>query len=283
MLDRLRYAFKISRFRFWIYTGGTYVVGYALGAGEMADFFALDYYVYLIYFFFFANVFIYGVNDLFDMSTDEKNPKKEEKEEKLEEGKISDLKWILYFTLALSLILLVFQSDWTARIAFISFLFLSYFYSAEPLRFKSIPILDFSSNMLYIVPGIFGFYLAAGELPPILYMIAGFAHISAMHVFSAVPDIKYDRSAGIDTTAVALGKKRSLALCISFWSLLAVLTVYLAGFHPLSFIIFIYPIVPSLVLLRDDIRIEKAYWVLPYINTSLGGLLFVSLLYYNIL
>ena len=283
MFEKVRYAFKTSRFRFWIYTGGTFVIGYTLGARNISDFYELQYYIYLFYFFILANIFIYGVNDLFDMSTDKNNPKKEEKETKLAKENIQDLKIILYFTTAISLVLMIFQENWIQRFVFFGFLFLSYFYSAKPLRFKGIPIFDFSSNMLYIMPGIFGYVLVADSLPPLLFVIAGFAHISAMHVFSAVPDIKYDRDAGISTTATVLGKKISLVLCTVFWSLLVIIVLYLVDFHPMSLLVLIYPLVPFSLLLFSRLKIEKIYWTLPYINTSLGGLLFLALIYMNIL
>jgi len=278
MLEKIKYAFKVSRFRFWIYTGGTFVIGYTLGAENISDFYQLEYYLYLFYFFFIANIFIYGVNDLFDLSTDKENPKKEEKEHKLVQNKIKDLKSILYVTAAISILLLIFQSNWLERAIFSIFLFLSYFYSAKPLRFKSKPIIDFSSNMLYIMPGIFAYVLVSEELPSIFLILAGFFHISAMHIFSAIPDINYDKKAGIKTTAVIFGKKPSLALCSAFWIGLTSLTIFLTNFHPMSFIILIYPIIPLIVLTSEKMKIEKVYWFLPYVNTGLGGLLFTFLM-----
>lgn len=281
MLKFGKYAFKVSRFRFWIYTGGTFVIGYTLGVNGVPDFFDLDYIIYLFYFFFPANVFIYGVNDLWDMKTDEINPKKGTKEQKLDKSRKSNLKKILLIVFVFSLILIIFQKDMIERSIFLSFLFLSYFYSAEPLRFKSIPFLDFMSNMLYIVPGIFAYYLVTSEIPPLLIIVAGFAHISAMHVFSAIPDISYDKKAGIPTTAVVLKEKKSLILCLSFWLLLSGIAIYLSGFHLLSFIVLIYPLFPLILLINKDLKIKKVYWYLPYVNTSMGGLLFVMLLLNN--
>ncbi len=283
MLDKIRYAFEVSRFRFWIYTGGTFVIGYTLGAETISDFYNFEYYIYLLYFFFLANVFIYGVNDLFDLSTDKENPKKDEKEHRLAEKKISELKKILIAVVIISSLFIILQNSWMERAVFSSFLFLSYFYSARPLRFKSKPILDFSSNMLYIIPGIFAYILASSTFPPYLIVIAGFFHISAMHIFSAVPDIRYDKKAGINTTPVMIGKRASLVLCFLFWSLLSSITIYLARFHPLSFLILIYPSVPILILAHEKAKIERVYWFLPYINTSLGGLLFMALVIETIL
>jgi len=259
------------------------VIGYTLGAETISDFYNFEYYIYLLYFFFLANVFIYGVNDLFDLSTDKENPKKDEKEHRLAEKKISELKKILIAVVIISSLFIILQNSWMERAVFSSFLFLSYFYSARPLRFKSKPILDFSSNMLYIIPGIFAYILASSTFPPYLIVIAGFFHISAMHIFSAVPDIRYDKKAGINTTPVMIGKRASLVLCFLFWSLLSSITIYLARFHPLSFLILIYPSVPILILAHEKAKIERVYWFLPYINTSLGGLLFMALVIETIL
>ena len=282
MLSYLRSLLKISRFRFWIYTGGTFVIGYSLGASSFSNFLEINYFMYLLYFFIPANIFIYGVNDYWDQSTDEINPKKEDKEFKLRNKDRRFLRNTLIVVLLISVILLFFQKGVLQRITFLSFLLLSYFYSAEPLRFKSKPFLDFSSNMLYIMPGIFGYVLVTDNLPPLIIILAAFGHISAMHIFSAIPDIKYDKKAGITTTAVYLGYKKSLLLCIFFWSLLAGITLLMSNFHPLSFLVLIYPIIPFFTLVNEQIKIEKIYWSLPYINTSLGGLLFIMLVIYNL-
>ena len=272
MIEILKHSLRVSRFRFWIYTAGTYVVGYSLGSPGFESFFRPEYLLYLIYFFFPANLLIYGVNDYWDGRTDEHNPKKGTKEEKLTDRKKKRLAGMLVITLCISLILILFQDN-VSRILFSVFLLLSYFYSAKPIRFKSIPVLDFSSNMLYIMPGIFGFYIASGSLPGFLLVLGGYFHISAMHIFSAIPDMEYDRKAKIRTTVTVIGKKLSLFLCVMFWSLLSYLAISLSGFHPLSFLVLIYPFVPLALLLKNNLEIEKVYWFFPYINTLLGGLL----------
>ena len=78
-----------------------------------------------------------------------------------------------------------------------------------------------------------------------------------MHLFSAIPDIECDRAAGITTTAVFLGRKRSLLLCLAFWTGLAVITIGASGFHPLSLLVLAYPAVPALLLASGTIPIER--------------------------
>jgi 4-hydroxybenzoate polyprenyltransferase len=232
--------------------------------------------VYLFYFFVPANIFIYGVNDYWDEDTDRFNKKKDEKELRVTHQVRRRLVWILWATVGVSTLLMVFQDN-VERILFLIFLLLSYFYSAKPLRFKAIPVLDFSSNMLYVLPGIFAYYLAGGQLPPLLLVLAGYFHIAAMHLFSAVPDIECDMNAGLRTTAVVLGERRSLMLVTAFWSVFSVLVIYLTEYHPLSMLVLIFPAFPLTLLLDRKKDINKLYWRLPYVNNLLGGLLFFVL------
>lgn len=270
----LSLAWRVSRFRFWIYTGGTYVVGYALGMDSWSAFFEPDYILFLLYFFLPANLLIYGVNDWWDQDTDRFNPKKDVKEYRISEADGRDLLVLLGLAGGVSLALF-FVLDTVGQVLLLAFLFLSYFYSAPPLRFKEVPVLDFSSNMLYVVPGILGYYLASGTLPPPALVLAGYLHVAAMHLFSAIPDIGCDAAAGMTTTAVVLRERRSLLLCLAFWSGLAALVIWLSGLHPLSLLVLIYPAVPLALLLREGFSIDRVYWYLPFVNTGLGGLVFL--------
>src|SRR3989344_1982072 len=72
MADLMRLAVHLSRSRFWSYLAGTYIVGLALGGAP----FSLVFLLHLLFFLFPANVFLYGVNDIFDRATDVANPKK---------------------------------------------------------------------------------------------------------------------------------------------------------------------------------------------------------------
>ncbi|MEM2095794.1 MAG: prenyltransferase [Candidatus Caldarchaeum sp.] len=272
---------KISRFRFWIYAAGPYVVGYTLGASGFNDFLKLEYYVYLLYFFIPANILIYGINDYFDTETDLLNPKKDSKEVRVLGGERRRLGRLLMLVLVLSLLLMLTQ-DSVARLLFGGFLFLAVFYSAPPLRFKSKPFIDFATNYLYIMPGVFGHYIASGTLPAVPILLAGFLHIAAMHIFSAVPDIEYDRSVGIKTTPVVIGRTPALILVAVFWTGLVYLAITLTNYHPLSILTLIYPAVPlSVLLFKKDIN--RVYWLLPYINTLLGGTLWLGLVNHKII
>ncbi len=276
-MNPLSLAFKVSRFRFWIYVAGPYVVGYALGMRNWSAFLSPIFAIFLIYFFFPANVLLYGVNDYCDRETDLENPKKLEKEHLLGVDEKRRLRIALTGVFILSLFLIFLLPSWTEKALLGIFLFLSYAYSAKPFRFKARPILDFASNGLYVVPGVMGFYQANGSLPFLLIILAGLMHTSAMHLFSAIPDIEYDREAGIRTTAVVLNRKISLFLVSIFWSALAFIAIHVANYHPLSFLVIIYPLLSISALIKESIEIDRVYWYLPYINTGLGGGLFTFL------
>lgn len=271
------YAVRLSRPRFWIYTGGTYVVGYSIGMPDWHAFLLPAYMAALLYFFFPANLFIYGVNDLFDEATDRNNPKKGEREYRFSRDDRARLLFLIGLSVATTVFLALAVPDPRLRLVLLGFLFLAGFYSAPPLRFKRVPFLDFCSNYLYVMPGVYGFVLASGEWPPAWLLLGGFFHIAAMHLFSAIPDIDCDRSAGITTTAVFLGRRRSLLLCLAFWTGLAIVTIGASGFHPLSLLVLAYPAVPALLLASREIPIERVYWWLPALNTALGGLVFVAM------
>jgi len=136
------------------------------------------------------------------------------------------------------------------RLILLVFIFLSYYYSAGPIRFKQRPLLDSASNVLYALPGVFSYYLASGALPPAPVLAAAFMHTFSMHLFSAVPDIAYDTETGIRTTAV-VGRRASLALCFALWTGLATFTLRLGSGNPLSLLPLMYPIVAAGLLVLD--------------------------------
>ena len=160
------YAVRLSRPRFWIYTGGTYVVGYSIGMADWHAFLLPAYLVALLYFFFPANLFIYGVNDLFDEATDRNNPKKGEREYRFTSGDTGRLVSLVAFSLVATALLGLAVPDPRLVLVLLGFLFLAGFYSAPPLRFKQVPFLDFCANYLYVMPGVYGFVLASGSLAP---------------------------------------------------------------------------------------------------------------------
>lgn len=273
MKDLLNFALKISRPRFWGYLAGPYLIGYVIGIPNQTDLLSPLFFIHLIYFVTIANILVYGVNDLFDMDTDAKNPKKESHEHKLRISERTQLKRLFYTSLFITAGMLLLQPDSTAIFLFLLFIVLSTLYSAAPVRFKARPFVDFASNVHYAIPGFLAYYQVTGQLPVLGAFIAAFCWTGAMHLFSAVPDIIPDKKAGLKTTAVVLGAKPSLLLTAILWLITALVTLNFGQLFPWSLLAFIYPAIPLWVYFNLK-SIDDVYWRFPYVTMILGAILF---------
>ncbi len=74
------YLLRLSRPRFWLYLGGPVIVGVSYAADGPGELFSPLAIALFLYFTIPGNVFLYGVNDIFDADIDEHNPKKDEAE-----------------------------------------------------------------------------------------------------------------------------------------------------------------------------------------------------------
>lgn len=263
------YLFWLSRPRFWFYLAGPVVVGVAYGASSTAEYFTPLTVALFGYFLVPANVFLYGINDMFDADIDDENPKKSD------EGKEVSYRggWLVTAVVVVSAMTsLVFAPILppAASGALAGFLLLGTAYSAPPVRFKTTPFLDSISNGLYIMPGIVAYGSLTGELPPVLVIAGGWLWTMGMHTFSAIPDIEPDRAAGIQTTATVLGYDRTLVYCAVCWIAAAGL---MGAVHPLFAVVMgIYPLFIGGITLAS-VDIDRAYWWFPVLNTVAGAAL----------
>lgn len=260
----MRLAVLLSRPRFWSYLAGPFLVGWVFGGAS----FSLEFLLQFVYFLFPANVFLYGVNDFFDWKTDVVNSKKSREYvlQRNDRGKVFSLVLVSFL---MGLPLLMVESG-VGRLFFSSWLFLSFFYSSPPLRFKGMPGFDVLSNVLYVLPGFLGYHEAGGGLPFFSVVLAVCCWVWGMQLFSAIPDICCDKEAGIRTTAVLVGKRLSLVLCVLLWSVFAGIAIQFSfGFFGL-----VYPLIAAIVLF-GNLDVVRVYWSFPLINTCLGFVLFL--------
>jgi len=270
MFETLQLILRISRPRFWLYLAGPFLIGFAFGTHQMSGFFSPHFWIYFFYFLVPANIFLYGVNDLADGDTDHFNEKKGTYENRLQKKQKKILLIAVLISTALSFIFILTTGSLVLSAILFLLLCFSYAYSCMPFRWKAHPFIDSLSNILYLFPGLFGYYFTAHSLPPLPIFLACASWTTAMHLFSAIPDITADAAAQLQTTAVTLGKTKSLLLCTALWCMTAVILVsYSFWFMPL----FLYCALPLLTLLKK-ISITKIYRVFPYITTLLGFLLF---------
>ena len=275
LLDRLLpsrdtrsgYLIRLSRPRFWLYLAGPVVVGVAYAAGSPAKLFAPVAIGLFAYFLLPANVFLYGVNDIFDRDVDATNPKKDDREVRYRGDRTVPLAVAASALAGLAFLPLLPPAG---AVAMLGFLALGAGYSAPPLRFKTTPALDSLSNGLYVLPGAVAYAALAGGPPPLLALAGGWLWAMAMHTFSAIPDIEPDRRADIETTATRLGERRAYAYCTGLWALAA---LAFAVLHPVLGAVFgFYPLF-VVAIVGAGVRVDRAYWWFPVVNTLAGALL----------
>jgi len=262
---RLGYLFWLSRPRFWLYLGGPVVVAVTYAADGPGELFSPLAVALFLYFTIPANVFLYGVNDIFDADVDEHNPKKDEGREVSFQGDSRVTAVIVASGLAAALFV-----PWLPTLgvlALVAWAALSVEYSAPPLRFKTTPFLDSLSNGLYILPGVVAYAAIEGVAPPASAVAGAWLWTMGMHTFSAIPDIEPDREAGIETTATFLGESNTYYYCVICWLLAAF--VFTFTHWVFGALLLVYPWL-VLGILRVGVDIDQAYWWYPAINTLVG-------------
>ena len=278
---------KISRPRFWIYEIGPYIVGVAAATGFLLEpWLLLPTLIFFLFFTYPANIYIYGINDIFDYETDKLNPKKVQYESLVMPDEWPKL-WrnIILFCLPF-LIYGFFVLKIEALITFLAFFFFAGFYSASPIRAKARPFLDsiFSAGH-YIATAVFSYLMISNFLNQQISWInlsictlAGMFWAIAMHAYSAVPDIKADRDAKLETIATKLEKNKTIILCAVLYALSGILAFQFLGI--ISIILSaVYVIFMLKSIKTTDEQLFKIYTYFPKINSLSGMIIFFSVLF----
>ena len=267
MFGRLRYLLTLSRPRFWLYLAGPIAVAVPFGVTATDGLFTPVTLSLFAYFLLPANVFLYGINDVFDADVDIENPKKEGREARWRGDPVVSAVVVATGLLGVGTFALTPRASWPYLAGFF---FLAAQYSAPPLRFKTTPFADSVSNGLYILPGAAAYAAVSGTHPPLAALAGAWLWTMGMHTFSAIPDIEPDRAAGIRTTATFLGKRRTFAYCLACW--LAAAAAFAAVDARMGLLLVAYPVVVFAVY-RSNVDVERAYWWYPALNTVVGTLL----------
>ncbi len=279
----VRRLLRISRPRFWLYELGTFVVGvvaaYAHGA-PASSILSISTAAFFAYFLFPANLYIYGINDIYDYETDRLNPKKTAYEALVMPDEHATL-WraILITTIPFAAFLM--GAPISAWIAFSVFLFFACFYSAPPIRAKIRPGLDslFSAGH-YVATGVFGYLLVGATSLSYLPVAAAMFWAIAMHAYSAVPDIQADSEGGLATIATSLGKQGTILVCLVLYTLASVMALPYLGVS----VLLLGAVYTALMVLSLFARSEKTlfsiYKVFPTVNALAGMAIFFLTLYH---
>ena len=260
---------KISRPRFWLYLFGPYIVGLASAAHTAADFLRADVAIFAVYFLLPANLLVYGVNDIFDYETDSSNPKKVDYE-MLVRPESHRVVWSWIGLSNIPFVAAAFFLTPHALAPLFLFLFFSIFYSAPPIRAKQVPLVDSAFNILYVLPGVFGYQMLTGEFPPAVVIAAAGFWTAAMHAFSAIPDIEADRDARLNTVATKLGATGTHIFCVICYATASVLVFY---FAPLLAVLGLVYVAIMLVSVLSG-KVFEVYRCFPIVNMLTGFLVF---------
>lgn len=275
--------FKTSRPRFWVYLVGPYLLGLASFANQLSQLsptqitLALSWGLWLT---FPANLFLYGVNDLFDEETDALNEKKTSYETRLSptaRGRlIRGLRASLVLGVLLATLQTLFVSSSVAIVGIAGLLLLGWQYSAPPLRAKARPFIDSASNILYAFPALIGAGVMGATWPDLAWMplVAGGLWCMSMHAFSAVPDIHADTQAGLSTIATTLGKRGTIAFCASLYLAASALLVPTFGWSILLLGTLYLGLMIAAWRTTNTEALFRVYRVFPRMNTLVGFLLF---------
>lgn len=276
--------FRLSRPRFWLYLFGPFLIGSAAGGlftspGPRSLLVWVAFVLGALFFLFPANLFLYGVNDLFDYETDRMNPKKRGYEDLLSPQDHPAFGRLLGWCL-MSAILLLFITPPLVSGILALFLFLAYSYSAPPVRAKARPFFDTVVNGLYILPGLFSYALLRGSIPSSAIVMAGVLWCMGMHAYSAIPDQTADKAARIETIATVLGTKGTAlwsGICFGIAALLS--ASVLKGFAVLLVLPYLFLCVVSAGT-KTPRDAQRWYQEFPRVNFLVGFVLFVVTLLY---
>lgn len=262
----------VSRPRFWIYLLGPFLIG-ATAALQHEGTVSVPAILLALYFTFPANLFIYGVNDIFDFETDTLNEKKQGYETVVTTSQHRPL-WRLILLSNLPFLFLLPFLSLPVIVALGAFVFLGYSYSAPPVRAKARPFVDSLSNVLYVMPGIAAYFAFGGTTISLWLAVAAMLWSVAMHAYSAVPDITADTQAGLRTIATTLGAPGTLffcALCYAGAGVIAGLQLGLVGWVGLA--VYTALMAASWYALPHLLPLYRRF---PLINTVMGALLFLA-------
>ena len=216
MLSRL---VVISRPVLWVNTIGPAVMAMWIG-GELFNPEIIPLLIWLTVPF---NLWLYGINDIFDRETDLLNARKGGVQGAV--LAVSEIKWVLWGIAITNIPFLIYfflNYSLAANIWIVVYYLFFLNYSAPPLRWKSRPFWDAGSNIDYAFPLVFvalALNYEVNWIGAIGLMLWGVAK----QAYDAIQDIYEDRAVGIETTATKLDIKGTVIWSTVFWSIATVM------------------------------------------------------------
>ena len=218
----------------WINTAFPFAAAYLLTTGRADAAFIVG----TVYFLIPYNLALYGINDVFDFESDQRNPRKGGVEGAVL-GRTMHRRVLLaaVVTNVPFLVWLVAIGSLQSSLVLAFSLFALLAYSVPGLRFKEVPFLDsVTSSTHFVSPAVFGLVLAGANFTPQLLavLLAFLLWGIGSHAFGAVQDVVPDREGGLASIATALGARRTVRFAIAAWVLAGLAMLATAWPGPLA-------------------------------------------------
>jgi 4-hydroxybenzoate polyprenyltransferase len=278
LISFVRWIFAISRPRIWIYTAGSFVLGFLFWHKNFSFFSNPDFLYLLVWLTLPANLFLYALNDAFDFETDLKNPKKDGFEQKSSGNDKNSLLSIAGIS-ALTFSLLFFKLPLFLKVISILWFLIILTYNIPPFRFKSVPVADLIFAFNFPLWGVFGYYLASNELPSPLSLLLMALFAITMHIYTSSGDVEYDKNAGIKTISTALGSVNNSVLACCLLLVAIFIISVMAGILYISLIASLYLIFFLVQLIYSSkLSLFKWYSYFIFLHYITGYILTTSLI-----
>jgi 4-hydroxybenzoate polyprenyltransferase len=218
----------------WINTAFPFAAAYLITTGRLDVTFVVG----TLYFLVPYNLALYGINDVFDFESDQRNPRKGGVEGAVLDRRLHRRTLVAAAVTNLPFIVwLVLVGSPTSWLVLSVCLFALLAYSVPGLRFKEVPFLDSATSSTHFVsPAVYGLVLAGAEFTPQLWAVlaAFFLWGVGSHAFGAVQDVVPDRAGGIASIATVLGARRTVRFAVAAWTLAGLTMLATAWPGPLA-------------------------------------------------
>lgn len=273
----LKDVVRVSRPLLWLNTAMLWVLG--LLVLERAP--AWPDLAMILYFTLPFNLWLHGINDVYDFESDRLNERKQSDEGALlPRAAHTPLVWTVFIWNLPFWGVALWQGTPLAVVGLAAFLLLGWAYSAPPVRGKSRPFVDSLINTAYLLPYLIA--LAWHDAPADLWRaslpaaLAFAAWSIASHAFTSIQDIEADRAGGIATVATFLGARRASWFALGFYVAAAVAAARYGWVW--GALVAIYPLLVGWYLRSPSReRANRLYRWFIVLNASLGFVVTVTL------
>ncbi|UVE52089.1 prenyltransferase (plasmid) [Haloferax larsenii] len=272
--ERARHLFEMSRPIWWIHMllPITFAILYAVdSASQILSVTSLW---FLAYFSLPGNLYVYGMNDAFDVDTDQVNPRKIDDETPSVIYEHDTINTAVILICGLLMASVVFVTTDPVVLGLLAILGVAAIvYNVPPIRLKAVPFVDAFITSTLLIPPIAVYTAISGSLPPLTIIAGAWVWGMGYHIIGAIEDIEPDRKAGLLTTATFLGREKTLAFFLGLWVLAPVLIALesIPGAALMS--VFTVSLIYTLV---SDKELKDLYLAIPFINVGVFGVVIIG-------